>query len=92
MVSYNSYKSTCSLPIDFCSIPVKKTRCTQGVRVVFSEQECDPITVLVCINLTLLLRKSCNVQRTLFEIVVLRNVGNWIQSLALCILAQTTHP
>ena len=49
--------------------------------------------------------KSCNVHMTVFEILVHRNVDNcqwWtyerfqntqsVQSLALCILAQTTHP
>ena len=30
-----------------------KTRYTQGVQVFFAEQECDPLTVLVCINLAL---------------------------------------
>ena len=55
-------------------------RTTRGVRVVFfSEQECDPVTVLVSVNLTLLLRKSCSVtsvHMTVFEIVVHRNVDN----------------
>ena len=68
-------------------------------------REYDPVTVLVCTNLTLLLRKSCNVHMTVFKILVHRNVDNcqwWtyerfrntqsLQSLALCILAQTTHP
>ena len=59
---------------------------------IFSEQECDPVTVLVCIKLTLLMRKSCNVHMTEFEIIVHHNVDNWIQSWAFCILAQTTHP
>ena len=45
-----------------------------SVRVVFPEQECDPVSVHVCINLTLLLRKSCNIDMTVFEIVVHRNV------------------
>ena len=31
----------------------------------------------------LLLRKSCSVHMTVFEIVVLRNVDNWIQLLTL---------
>ena len=39
-----------------------------------------------------LLRKLCSVHMTVFEIVVSRNVDNWIQSLTSCILAQTTHP
>ena len=34
-----------------------ETRCRQGVHVVFSEQECDQVPVLVCIHLTLLPRK-----------------------------------
>ena len=42
------------------------TRCTRGVQVVFSEQECDLVVVLVCINLTLPLRKSCSVHMTVF--------------------------
>ena len=42
----------------------------QDVRVVFSKQECDPVAVLVCINLTLLQRKWCSVHMTVFEIVV----------------------
>ena len=28
------------------------TRCTRDVRAVFSRAECDPVTVLVCLNLT----------------------------------------
>ena len=48
----------------------RQTRCTRGVRVFFPEQECDPVTVLVCINLTLQLRTSCSVHMTMFEIVV----------------------
>ena len=37
----------------------------------FFEQECDQV-VLVCINLTLLQRKSCSVHMTVLEIVVHR--------------------
>ena len=44
------------------------TRCTRGVRVVFPEQECDPVTVLLCINLTLF-KKLCSVHMPVFEIV-----------------------
>ena len=48
-----------------------RTRCTQGVRIVFfPEQECNPLTVLACIYLILLQRKSCSVHMTMFEIVV----------------------
>ena len=36
----------------------------------FSQAECDPVTVLVCINLILIRRKSCGVHMTMFEIVV----------------------
>ena len=57
------------------------TRCTRGVRVVFPEQECDPVTVLVSINVILLLRNLCSVHMTVFEIVVNHNVDNWIQLL-----------
>ena len=32
----------------------------------FSEQECDLVTMLVCINLILQLRKSCSVHMTVF--------------------------
>ena len=32
------------------------TRCTRGVLVVFPEQECDQVSVHVCISLTLPLR------------------------------------
>ena len=32
----------------------------------FSEQECYLVTVLVCINLNLTLRKSCSVHMTVF--------------------------
>ena len=38
----------------------------------FLEQECNPVTVLVSINLTLLLRKWCSVHITVFEIVIHR--------------------
>ena len=58
-----------------------RTRCLRGVHVVFPEQESDPVTVLVWINLTLLLRKSCSVHMPVCEIVVHRNVDNWIQLL-----------
>ena len=37
-------------------------RYTRDVRIFFSEQECDLVTVLVCINLTLPQLKSCSVQ------------------------------
>ena len=47
----------------------------------FPEQECNPVTELVSKNLTLLPRKSCSVHMTVFEIVVHRNVENWIQLL-----------
>ena len=36
----------------------------------FSEQECDLVTVHVCVHLTLLQRKSYSVHMTVFEIVV----------------------
>ena len=55
--------------------------CKQDVRVFFPGKESDPVTVLVGINLTLVLRKSFSVHMTLFEIVVHRNVDNWIQLL-----------
>ena len=42
------------------------TRSTRGVYVVFPEHESDPVTVLVWINLTLLLKKSCIVHMTVF--------------------------
>ena len=61
------------------------TRCTRGVCVVFPEKEFDPVTVLVSINLTLILRKSFSVHMTVFEIVVHHNVDNWIQLLTGCI-------
>ena len=41
-------------------------RCTRTVRAVFSVQECDLVVVLVCINLTLQLRKSYSVHMTVF--------------------------
>ena len=47
-------------------------------RIFFPEQECDPVTVLVWINLILLMKKSCSVHITVFEIVVYRNDDNWI--------------
>ena len=50
-----------------------------------SEQECDQVTELLWINLTLLLRKSCSVHMTVFEIVAHSNVNNWKQLLAWCI-------
>ena len=68
------------------------TRCTRGVRVFFSAQERDTLTVhvVVCINLTLLLRTSGNAHMTVFGIVVHHNVDNWIQSLTLYILAHNS--
>ena len=56
------------------------TRCTQCVSVVFSEQECDLVVMLVWINVRLL-TKLYSVHMTVFEIVVHRNVDNWIQLL-----------
>ena len=50
-----------------------KTRCTQGVRVFFPEQECNLVTVLVGLNLTLILEQLCKVQTRVFEIVAHRN-------------------
>ena len=44
---------------------------------IFPKQESNPVTVFVRINLNLLLRKSCSVHMTLFEIVGHRNVDNW---------------
>ena len=41
-----------------------QTRCTRGVRIFCSEQESDPLTVLVCIPQ----RKSCSVHITMFWI------------------------
>ena len=38
-------------------------------------------TVLVYINLTLQLKKSCSAHLTMFEIVARHNVVNWIQLL-----------
>ena len=37
---------------------------------VFPGQDCNPVTVLWCINLTLLQRKLCSVHMPVFEIVV----------------------
>ena len=47
-----------------------ETRCTRGVLVLFSEKECNLVTVHVCINLTLPQRKSCSVHMRVFEFVV----------------------
>ena len=52
--------------------------CARRTRI-FSREKCDPATVIVRINLTLLLRKSCSVHMTVFEIVVHYNVDNWIK-------------
>ena len=41
-------------------------------------QECVSVKVLVKINLIIQLRKSCSVHMRVFEIVVHRNVDNWI--------------
>ena len=57
-----------------------KTRCTLGVRVFFLEQECNLVTVLICmtkLNLALLPKKKCKVHMRAFEIVAHRNVDNW---------------
>ena len=65
-----------------CVLPMAVSkRCTRGVRVVFPEQEYEPVTVLVGVHLILLLRKSCSVHMLVFEIVVHRNVDNCIQLL-----------
>ena len=47
----------------------------------FPNEESDPVTVLVSIHLTLIMRKSFSVHMTVFEIVVHHNVDNWIQLL-----------
>ena len=62
------------LPSGWMSLIYSLTRCTRGVRVFFSEQEYDLVTVLGCIHLALLLRKSCSVHMTVFEIVAQRNI------------------
>ena len=54
-----------------------KTRCTQGVRVFFPEQECNLVTVLAGLNLALLLEQLCKVHTRVFEIVAHCNVDNW---------------
>ena len=46
------------------------TKCTRGVRVVFPDQKCAPVTMIVCMNLTLLQRKSRSVHMTMFEIYI----------------------
>ena len=45
-------------------------RCTR----IFSEQECNLVTVLVRLNLDLLLETLCKVHMKVFEIVAHRNV------------------
>ena len=49
------------------------TRCAGGVRmvVVFSEQECDLVTVLEWINQILLLKKPYSVHMRVFEILLI---------------------
>ena len=57
-----------------------KTRCTRGVRVFFSRARIRSSNS-ARINLTLLLRQSCSVHMTVFEIVTHRNVDIWIELL-----------
>ena len=68
------------LKYHYCSIyrMIILTRCTRGVRVVFSEQECDLIVMLVRTNL---LTKLCSIHMTVFEIVVHRNDDTWIRTI-----------
>ena len=54
-----------------------KTRCTQGVRVFFPEQECILVAVLVWLNLALILEQLCKVHMRVFEIVAHSSVDNW---------------
>ena len=58
---------------------VKTVHTNVFAKIISCIDECDPVTVLVSVNLTLLLRKSCSVtsvHMTVFEIVVHRNVDN----------------
>ena len=43
------------------------------------EQECNLVTVLVCLNLALIIEKLCKMHMRVFEIVAHRNVDNWIK-------------
>ena len=69
----------------YIQINIYKVHIEQDVREAyayfFPDQESDPVAVFVLLNLTLLLRKSCSVHMTLFEIALHRNVDNWIQLL-----------
>ena len=46
-------------------------------RILFPEQECNLVTVLVGLNLVLLLKEVSKVHMRVFEIVAHHNVDNW---------------
>ena len=59
-----------SAPIKAMIVPIVNKIDARRTSSLFPGQECGPVTVLVCINLNLLQRKTCNVHKTVFGIVV----------------------
>ena len=59
----------------------KKTRCTRGVRVVFSVTRMRSGNSARINKLDFRIEKSCSVHMTVFEIVAGHNVVNWMQLL-----------
>ena len=60
---------------------MKKTRCTRGVRVVFSVTRMRSSNSARMNKFDFTTEKIGSVHRTVFEIVASRNVDNWIQLL-----------
>ena len=61
----------------------KQTRCTRGVRVVFSRERMRSSNSARMNKSNFLLRKSYSVHMIVFAIVVYRNNDNWIQLISL---------
>ena len=61
--------------------PRCKTRCTRGVRVVFSVTRMRSSNSARINKLDFRTEKSCSVHMTVFEIVAGHNVVNWMQLL-----------
>ena len=64
-----------------CSIITVKTRCTRGVRVVFSVTRMRSSNSARINKFDFRTEKSCSVHMTVFEIVAGHNVVNWMQLL-----------
>ena len=79
---YNNVLDTICLTKLFVTvIVIIKTRCTRGVRVVFSVTRMRSSSSARINKFDFRTEKSCSVHMTVFEIVAGHNVVNWMQLL-----------